>query len=274
MVNSNDSTVANFILLGLTDVPFLQTLYFSLLLTIYILTISGNVLIITVVLLNAQLHSPMYFFLTNLSCIDISLSSSVVPKLLVNTLSHDKSISFVGCAAQVYVTGALGSTECIILAIMAYDRYVAICHPLQYYTVMNEKFCIYLASGTWSVSFLQTLVNEIYMYIETGIIALSSFLLTIISYVYIISSILKITSTRGKYKTFSTCASHFTVVTLFYGNILIAYMHPKSSYSAERDRALSLFYTAVTPMLNPIIYSMRNKVFISSLRNIFNKKYP
>ncbi|OCT69107.1 olfactory receptor 1361 [Xenopus laevis] len=307
MESSNKTSVTNFILLGLSDVPHLQAICFLLFLLIYTITLLGNFLIIVVVGF-AKLCSPMYFFLSNLSCVDICLSSTVVPRILVSTLSHDTSISFLGCAAQEYFLAALGATECMILAIMAYDRYTAICHPLHYNTIMNKTFCIYLTLGSWTVSFLnsvihafltfklpfcrsnkinhffcempplfrlsckETLFNEILMYIAAGLMALSSFILTLISYIHIISSILKIKSTRRREKTFYTCASHLIVVMLFYGNILIVYMQPHSTFFPKRDRAVSIFYTAVTPMLNPIIYSIRNQVFLGALRKLVNKK--
>ncbi|KAG8449887.1 hypothetical protein GDO86_016530 [Hymenochirus boettgeri] len=298
----------NFILLGLSDVPHLQIVYFSLVFIVYVITVLVNSLIITVISVNPKLYTPMYFFLCNLSCIDILLSSAIVPKLLANTLSRDKSITFWGCATQVFSLGVLGGTECVILTIMAYDRYIAICQPLRYNKIMNEKFCIHVATGSWSVSIVsaaihafftfqlpfcrsnninqffcempplfqlsckETWFNEIYMYAEAGLYVLICFLLTLISYISIISTIMKISSTGGRYKTFYTCASHLTVVTLFYGNILITYMQPKSSYSPTRDRAFSLFYTVVTPMLNPIIYSIRNTTFMSTLKETFSRK--
>ncbi|KAG8430944.1 hypothetical protein GDO86_019682 [Hymenochirus boettgeri] len=307
MDQSNKTTVTNFILFGLSNVPHLQALYFSLVLIIYIVTVIGNTLVIATVSVNSQLHSPMYFFLSNLSSVDILMSSSVVPKLLSNTLSSDKSITFLGCAVQMYILGALAGTELILLGIMAYDRYAAICHPLHYSTIMSKSSCLNLASGSWAVCFFcgtihvyltfhlpfcrsnqinqffcevppllhlsckETWLIELLVYAETGLIILSSFLLTLVSYVYIISAILKISTAKGKYKTFSTCASHVMVVTLFYGNLLITYMQPSSNYSPERDRALSLLYTAVNPMLNPIIYSLRNNVFIAALKKSFKK---
>ncbi|OCT69108.1 olfactory receptor 1361 [Xenopus laevis] len=307
MESLNQTSVTSFVLLGLSNVPHLQAIYFLLFLMIFLMTILGNMLIIAVVSVT-RLCSPMYFFLSNLSFIDICLSSTIVPRILVNTLSHDKSISFFGCAAQEYFLSALGATECMILAIMAYDRYMAICHPLHYSNIMNEKFCMCLACGAWTVSFLNSIFhafltfqlpfcksnhinhffcdippllilsckdpwfNEIMIYVATGLIALSSFLLTLISYIMIISSVLRMRSTSGKQKTFSTCASHLMVVTLFYANVFIFYMHSRSSYSPERDRAVSIFYTAVTPMLNPMIYSLRNQIFLGNLRKSFTRK--
>ncbi|KAM4690461.1 olfactory receptor-like protein OLF1 [Rhinophrynus dorsalis] len=308
MEHSNQTTVSTFILLGLSNIPYLQVVYFMLFLGIYVITISGNILLIVVVRIDNQLRTPMYFFLSNLSFIDICFSSTIVPKILVNTLAHDKSISFMGCAAQMYFSLALGATECIILAVMAYDRYVAICNPLRYLTIMNKTFCLYLAAGSWIVSFLNsvihacftfqlpycksnqvnhffcempplfriscrdTLFNEIAVYISGGIIALCSFILTLISYFLIISTILKIRSNKGRYKAFSTCASHLTVVCLYYGTIMFMYLRPRSSYSPDRDRAVSILYTVVTPMLNPIIYSIRNKNVKGTLRKTIAMK--
>uniref|UniRef100_A0A8C5R0C1 Olfactory receptor n=1 Tax=Leptobrachium leishanense TaxID=445787 RepID=A0A8C5R0C1_9ANUR len=295
MEQSNQTSARNFVLLGLSSVPYLQVAYFLLFLVIYAVTLSGNLLLITVVRIDSHLHTPMYFFLTNLSLIDICFSSTIVPKILVNTLATDKSITFLGCAAQMYFSLALGATECIILAVMAYDRYVAICNPLRYTTIMNKRLCLSLASGSWSISFLNsamhasftfqlpycksnhvnhffcempplfrlacrdTLFNEIAVYISGGLIALCSFLLTVISYIRIIASIMEIRSITGRYKAFSTCASHLTVVALYYGTIMFMYLRPRRTYSPDRDRAVSILYTVVTPMLNPIIYSIRNK---------------
>ncbi|XP_063803850.1 olfactory receptor 5V1-like [Pseudophryne corroboree] len=302
MEQENQTSVSTFILLGLSNITHLQALYFLLFLGIYTITLSGNVLLIVVVRADSQLHTPMYFFLSNLSFIDICFSSTIVPKLLANTLSQDKSISFLGCASQMYFSLALGATECIVLAVMAYDRYVAICNPLRYQIIMNKTLCLCLAASAWTVSFLNSVIhatftfqlpycrsnrvnhyfcempplfrlscrdtffNEVAVYISGGLIALCSFVLTIISYIHIISNILKIRSSKGRYKAFSTCASHITVVSLYYGAIMFMYLRPRHSYSPDRDRAVSILYTVVTPMLNPIIYSIRNKDVKGSLK--------
>lgn len=302
--------MSSFILLVLSSIPYLQVIYFLIFLIIYTITLSGNVFLIVIVRIDSQLHTPMYFFLTNLSFIDICFSSTIVPKILVNTLSQDKSISFLGCASQMYFSLALGATECIILAVMAYDRYVAICNPLRYQIIMHKRLCISLVAFSWTVSFLNsmihaaftfqlpycksklvnhffcempplfrlscrdTLFNEVAVYISGGIIALFSFLLTLISYFHIISTILKIRSNKGRYKAFSTCGSHLAVVCLYYGTIAFMYLRPRSSYSPERDRAISMLYTVVTPMLNPIIYSIRNKDVKGTLkRRLAMKSY-
>ncbi|KAM8921716.1 olfactory receptor-like protein OLF3 [Pelodytes ibericus] len=291
----NQTFVRQFVLLGLSTVPHLQVIGFLLFLLMYLFTLVGNLLLITVVRINTKLQTPMYFFLTNLSFIDMCFSSAIVPNILKITLSQDKSISFVGCAAQMCFNLGLGATESVILAVMAFDRYAAICKPLQYNIIMDKKLCMGLAVGSWSVSFVNSIVhttftfllpfcqsnhlnhffcemppllrlsckdttfNEIAMYISCGILGLCSFFLTLISYVNIISSILKVRSNKGRHKAFSTCASHVTVVSLYYMTIMVIYMRPRSSYSPNRERVLSILYTVVAPMLNPIIYSIRNK---------------
>ncbi|KAM3919040.1 olfactory receptor 2D3-like [Leptodactylus fuscus] len=297
MEQINQTTSRRFILLGLSNVPHLQVIFFVILLAMYLMTISGNLLLIIIARINPKLHTPMYFFLTNLSIIDTVFSSSIVPLILMNTLAKDKSISSLGCATQMFFSIILGDTECMILAVMAYDRFVAICRPLHYNTIMNKTLCLYLIVGSWSVgiidSFVQvnllfqlpfcnyldinhyfcagptlirmscgdTFLNELYMYIIGTIIAACSFFLILFSYVHIISNILKITSSQGRQKTFSTCGSHLTVVTLFYGTIMVVYLGPHSttSTSNETDKVLTIINTVVTPMLNPFIYSIRNK---------------
>lgn len=304
----NKTAAFRFILIGLSTNPHLQTFYFIIFLVMYIVTVLGNVLIIVVVRTDARLQTPMYFFLTNLSFIDLCFSSTIVPKLLINTLAEDKSISFLGCATQMYFHLSLGGTECIILAIMAYDRYVAICNPLRYNTIMSTQICIQLAIGTWCAIFLNsmshayftfhlpfcgshhvdhyfcempplfrlsckdTLMNEIAVYVSGGLVALLAFALTLMSYVQIISTILKIRSTKGRHKAFSTCASHLAVVCLYYGAIVFMYMRPRNSYSPEKDRAVSILYTVVTPMVNPIIYSIRNKEVKGCLKKMLVPK--
>ncbi|XP_073493795.1 olfactory receptor 5F1-like [Phyllobates terribilis] len=284
-----------FILLGLSNVLGLQIFLSLLFFLMYMVTLSGNITLITMVQFNTRLQTPMYFFLTNLAVIDICFSSAVVPKILLNTLSNDKSISFFGCAAQLYFHLALGGAECLLLAVMAYDRYSAICQPLQYNAIMDRKFCLYLVGGCWIVSFLNsffltfftfrlpfcksnhishffcempplfhlsckdTWFNEMTKNVSVGLIVLGSFLLILISYLYISLSILKIHSTKKQQKAFSTCASHLTVVSLYYGAIMFMHLRPHYAYSPEQDRVVTIVYTVVTPMLNPIIYSIRNK---------------
>ncbi|KAG8560035.1 hypothetical protein GDO81_014746 [Engystomops pustulosus] len=295
MENSNQTSSGRFFLLGLSNVFYLQGICFFVFLIMYLMTLSGNVILIIVVRINSKLQTPMYFFLSNLSMIDICFSSTIVPKILINTLSKDKSISFLGCALQMYFHLALGSTECILLAVMAYDRFAAICRPLHYQTIINKKMCILLASISWGVGFVNasvhvpltfqlpfckshhvnhffcemppffqlsckdTRLNEIVMSVAAQIIVAFSFFLTLISYIHIISSVFRIRSSQGREKAFSTCASHLTVVSMYYGTIIFMYLKPRSANSPEIDKTVSLLYTAVTPLLNPIIYSMRNK---------------
>ncbi|XP_072284839.1 olfactory receptor-like protein OLF3 [Pyxicephalus adspersus] len=305
MENCTQTWVNRFTLLGLSSIPKLQIAVFVLFLLMYMVTLSGNLLVVIVVRLNSRLQTPMYFFLCNLSIVDICFSTTIVPKMLTNTLSQDKTISFLGCAAQMYFHLALGATECLILAMMAYDRYNAICKPLKYTSIMNPKHCFYLATGCWVVSFLNSMIhavftfqlpycksnqvnhffcempplfrlsckdtrfNEVAVYISGGLIALCSFLLTLLSYAQILCTIFKIRTTSGRHKAFSTCASHLTVVTLYYGTIIFMYLRPQSSYFPDRDRIVSILYTVVTPMLNPIIYSIRNKDIMVVVGKIF-----
>ncbi|KAG9467070.1 hypothetical protein GDO78_015667 [Eleutherodactylus coqui] len=312
MEQLNLTVSPRFNLLGLSTDPQLKVIYFLIFLIMYLMTILGNLLLITVVRINPALHSPMYFFLTNLAIIDICFSSSVVPVLLRNTLSKDKSISFLGCATQMYVSLTLGATECLLLAIMAYDRFAAICRPLHYNTIMNKTLCFYLAVGSLSAGLIDSLlqvsftfqlsfcnclninnyfcevpafirmscgdtfVNDLSLYITGGFILVCAFFLTLISYAHIISSILKITSSQGRQKSFSTCASHLTVVSLYYGTLMFMYLRPHSKknchYATETDKILPILYTAVTPMLNPFIYSVRNKDVKSTLINLLKSK--
>ncbi|XP_077320397.1 olfactory receptor 5V1-like [Lithobates pipiens] len=295
MEEVNQTSTGNFILLRLSNIPSLQAIYVLLFSVMYIITLSGNFLLIIVVRINPKLQTPMYFFLSNLSVIDIGFSSTIVPLIIINTLVKDRSISLLECAVQMFFHLGLGGTECIILAVMAYDRFAAICRPLHYSTIMNKMLCVRLAAVSWSICFLNsaihvvltfqlpyckshhvnhffcevppflrmacrdTLLNEIGMYISAGILGMSSFCLTVISYVQIISTILKIRSSQGRSKAFSTCGSHLTVVVLYYGTLLFIYLSPRSIYSPAIDKTLSIVYTVVTPMLNPMVYSMRNK---------------
>ncbi|XP_063804726.1 olfactory receptor 5AR1-like [Pseudophryne corroboree] len=307
MENLNKTLVRTFILLGFSNSPGLQVVFFLLFFLMYLVTLSLNLLLIIAVRLSSQLHTPMYFFLCNLSVIDIFFSTTIVPKMLTNTLSQDKTISFMGCAAQMYFHLALGATECLILAVMAYDRYIAICKPLQYNNIINKSVCIGLSAASWSMSFLNSVVhavftfqlpycrsnlvnhffcempplfrlscadtwfNEVAVYISGGLIASCSFMLTLLSYVHIISTILKNGCSKGQHKAFSTCASHLVVVSLYYGTIMFMYLRPRSSYFPDQDRVISIFYTVVTPMLNPMIYSIRNKDIKVTIRKMLSK---
>ncbi|OCT69125.1 olfactory receptor 5G3 [Xenopus laevis] len=307
MEDSNQTSSDRFILLGLTNIPYLQAIYVSIFLIIYITTLWGNSLLIIVVRINEQLQTPMYFFLSNLSILDICLSSTIVPRIIINTLSQDRSVSVLDCALQMFFHLAVGGTECLIIAVMAYDRYAAICQPLHYNTVMNKTFCISMATGSWTLSFISAFIhvffifqlpycrshnlnhffcemppffrlscrdtwpNELANYITASIIVMCSFFLILVSYIHIISAILKIRSSEGRKKSFSTCTSHLTVVSLFYGTILSIYMSPHSAYLSI-GKTVSIIYSAVIPMLNPIIYSMRNKDVKGTIRKQMKNK--
>ncbi|OCT66505.1 olfactory receptor 5V1 [Xenopus laevis] len=307
MENSNETSSNQFFLLSLADTPYLKALSVLIFLTMYILALSVNSLLITMVRSNLQLHTPMYFFLSNLSVIDIGITSSVLPKLIIITITQDTSISRLGCALQMFFHSALVGTECILLAVMAYDRYVAICKPLHYNTITNKRFCTSIAAVCWALGCINssihvpytlqlplcrshhinhffceipifvhlscqdTWLHELSMYISACVLGLSAFILTLSSYAYIISTILNIRSTEGRHKAFSTCASHLTVVSLYYGPIMFMYLRPHSRDSPSTEKIVSIMYTVVTPMLNPIIYSIRNKDIKVTVKGTMNK---
>jgi olfactory receptor len=265
----------------------------------------GNGAILLAIGTEKNLHSPMYYFLVNLSLLDIFCPSATVPKMLRNLLTEKHSISFVGCAFQLYFLVALAGTEVFLLAVMAYDRFVAICFPLHYTLIMTKVHCVQLVSGTWAAGFLNSLIHTVSTFSLTfcnsnqvnqyycdippvlalscsstymaemlvlmigSILGIGAFLTTLISYTYIISTILKIQSAEGKHKAFSTCASHLRVVCMFYGTTIFTYILPSSSqHSLARDRLISMLYGVITPMLNPIIYSLRNTEVKEALRRI------
>ncbi|KAM9294512.1 olfactory receptor 5A2-like [Gastrophryne carolinensis] len=246
----------------------------------------------------------MYFFLCNLAIIDICFISTVVPKVLVNTMSQDSSISFLGCATQLYFHLSLGATECFLLAVMAYDRYNAICKPLQYHMIMNQNMCLYLAIGCWLMAFLNSIVltrltfklnfcqatqinhffcemppvlqlsctdiwfSEVMEYFYVVLIAVGSFVFILISYFVIAVTLLNISSFKQRQKSFSTCASHLGVVCFFYGAVLYMHLRPPFTYNPKQDKVVSILYTIVTPVVNPIIYSIRNKEIKLSIRRL------
>ncbi|KAG9465853.1 hypothetical protein GDO78_017634, partial [Eleutherodactylus coqui] len=279
-----------------------QFFIFAAILLIYLITVTGNLLILIVICLVPHLHTPMYFFLGNLSTADVIYISSTLPKLLCITATHDNQISFPACISQLYVFLSTAVCDILILTSMSYDRYAAICIPLKYSTLMNKRLCISLAVFCWVISSSNSLMytclvstlsfcsshtlehffcdlqalytittsdtrsREIFMIIENIVFAFVPFSLTITSYVFIISAIMKIRSTEGRFKAFSSCTSHLTTVILFYGPIIFLYFKPKSMDSKEQDMILSLIYVAVVPMLNPFVYTLRNKEFLGALR--------
>nr|XP_033818224.1 olfactory receptor 1019-like [Geotrypetes seraphini] len=307
MSKRNRTAPSEFILQGFTNIPELQIALFILFLIVYLVTLLGNMGIIMVIRVDSHLHNPMYFFLSNLAFLDICYATVITPKMLVNFLSTDKSILYGSCIIQMYFFTALATTECLLLAAMAYDRYVAICNPLHYTSSMTKKLCSCLVIGAYIGGFLQSVIhttatfqlsfcgsNEIKHFfcdippllmlsctdISTNMVLLFSFcgfnegssaLVILISYIYIISTILKISSTSGKCKAFSTCASHLVAVTLFYGTLFFMYLRPASSYSVGQDRFISVFYTVAIPMLNPMIYSLRNKEVKEALRKAISR---
>ncbi|XP_037377429.1 olfactory receptor 10AG1-like [Talpa occidentalis] len=304
----NVSSVTQFVLMGFSDLPNLQGLLFGVFAIIYMIILIGNSLIIIVTRIDSALQKPMYFFLANFSSLEICYVSVTLPRILKNLWTQERSISRLECATQMYFFLTLGTTECFLLAVMSYDRYVAICNPLHYPLVMNHKMCVQLAIGTWltgipiqigqtslifSLHFCNsnqinhffcdippilklacgdTFVNEISIYVATLVIIAVPFMLILASYSKIISTILKLPTASGRAKAFSTCSSHLIVVVLFFGSATITYLRPKSNHSAGTDKLLSLFYTIVTPMFNPLIYSLRNKDVIAALRKLFSKK--
>ncbi|XP_069483803.1 olfactory receptor 5I1-like [Ambystoma mexicanum] len=297
----NLTTITEFLLLGFTNRREFQILLFLLFFLLYLSTLLGNLGIIFLVHTDGHLHTPMYYLLSNLSFLDLCYSSSVTPKTMSNLLAERKTISFLGCAMQLFSFAVFCTTEVYILAVMAFDRYIAICLPLLYPTIMKKSFCIQLVICSYLVSFLQSLIVtmcifqlefcrsnfinhffcdvppllnlscsdatfiEILIYTLGGFAEGTSLFVITISYVCILSAILKIPTLEGRQKTFSTCASHFTVVTLFYGTVIFVYFRP-SSYSQAQERAVSVIYTMVIPMLNPLIYSLRNKDVKQALR--------
>ncbi|XP_029435512.1 olfactory receptor 5V1-like [Rhinatrema bivittatum] len=304
----NQTTLTEFIILGFSNLLELQNLLFGVFLVIYLVTLVGNIAIITVARIDICLHKPMYFFLGNLSFLDICYTTSTVPKMLENLLAEKKSISYPGCIVQLYFFLSFVGTECVLLAVMAYDRYAAICNPLRYTVIMNNMVCWSLTASCWitglvnsaihtyftfrlpfcganklnyffcdippllSLSCADTSVNEAVLLAIGVFIGWTPFLCIIMSYVYIILTILKIRSSKGRHKAFSTCASHLTVVLLYYGSSIFTYVRPISSYSLDKDRLISVLYSFVTPMLNPIIYTLKNKDVKSALKKIFVKK--
>ncbi|KAM6159719.1 olfactory receptor 8H1-like [Erethizon dorsatum] len=295
MCRRNSTDVPDFVLTGLADSEETQLVLFLLFLLIYLVTVLGNAGMILIIRLDPQLHTPMYFFLTHLSFLDLSYSSVITPRTLQNLLTSSKNVSFLGCFTQLYFFIFFGAAECFFLSSMAYDRYVAICNPLHYPVIMSTCLCSTLLAGSYVIGFVDSTVNvifisrlhfcnsnvihhffcdtspilalscsdthevEIILFICAGSTLIMSLITISGSYVSILSTILKINSTASKRRAFSTCASHFLGVTIFYGTMIFTYLKPKKSHSLGKDQVASVFYTIVIPMLNPLIYSLRNK---------------
>lgn len=303
----NYSAVTEFFLVGLSQYPELQLFLFVLCLIMYLIILLGNSLLIIISVLDSRLHTPMYFFLGNLSFLDICYTSSSIPQMLIMFMSERKSISFLGCALQMFISLGLGSTECVLLAVMAYDRYAAICNPLRYPIIMNKVLYVHMAVWSWVVGCLNSLVQTVFamvlpfcghnvidhltceilallklvcsditmnvliMTVASVVLLMIPLLLISVSYIFILSSILRINSSEGRKKAFSTCSAHLTVVILFYGSALFMYMKPKSKHTKASDEIIVLSYGVVTPMLNPIIYSLRNKEVKEAVKKILSK---
>uniref|UniRef100_A0A673VID9 Olfactory receptor n=1 Tax=Suricata suricatta TaxID=37032 RepID=A0A673VID9_SURSU len=308
----NQSVVAGFVLLGLSDQPKLEKMFFVLILLTYLVILLGNGVLILVTILDSRLHTPMYFFLGNLSFLDICYTTSSIPLVLDGFLTPRKTISFSGCAMQMFLSFAMGATECVLLGMMAFDRYVAICNPLRYPVVMSRSVYVPMAVSSWVAGGANSLVqislalpfcgdnvinhftceilavlklacadisiNVISMGVANVIFLGVPVLFIFVSYIFILTTILRIPSAEGRKKAFSTCSAHLTVVVIFYGTILFMYAKPKSKdpLGADKqdlsDKLISLFYGVLTPMLNPIIYSLRNKDVKVAMKTLVSQK--
>ncbi|XP_037377405.1 olfactory receptor 8H1-like [Talpa occidentalis] len=308
MHRRNNTNMADFILLGLTDAEDIQLVLFVLFLLIYLVTVLGNAGMILLIRLDAQLHTPMYFFLSHLSFIDFNYSSVISPKALHNLLTSNKKISYATCFTQLSFFVFFVASECILLSCMAYDRYVAICNPLHYPVVMSPRRCWSLVLGSYFIGFIDSFITllgmrkltfcdsheihhfycdtsplialsctetrdtELIILIDAGITIVGSLITVTFSYVSILSAILKIKSTSGRRKAFSTCGSHVVAVTIFYSTMIFSYLKPNTSYSLGKDQVASVFYTIVIPMLNPLIYSLRNKEVKNAVLRLLQKR--
>ncbi|XP_037356773.1 olfactory receptor 2W3-like [Talpa occidentalis] len=304
MEAANDSAQGGFVLLGFSDRPRLERVLFVVILIAYLLTLLGNATIILVSRLDPQLHTPMYFFLTHLSFLDLCFTTTSIPQLLYNLSGRDKTISYAGCAVQLCLFLGLGGVECLLLAVMAYDRFVAVCKPLHYMVIMNPRLCLVLVSVAWGcgaanslamspvtlhlprcghrkldhflcempalirIACVDTAAVEATVFVLGVIIVLTPLILILISYGCIVRAVLHVRAASGLQKVFNTCGSHLTVVSLFYGNIIYMYMQPGNSSSQDQGKFLTLFYNIVTPLLNPLIYTLRNKDVKGALRRL------
>ncbi|XP_034643423.1 olfactory receptor 10A7-like [Trachemys scripta elegans] len=304
----NHSMVTQFIFLGFSQDPVTRAILCVGFSIIYTISLMGNSIIILITMLDSALHTPMYFFLWNLSFLESCYISVTIPKMLVNFVSEERTISFTGCAIQMHFILSLGTAECYLLAAMAYDRYRAICSPLHYPTIMNPRACTKMATACWLCGILMpmgkviwifslpycgpneinhffcdihpvlklacgdTSSSEVFIVLISLLITVIPFVMVLVSYACILYTILKTTSSEGRHKAFSTCSSHLTVVILFYGSACAMYLRPKSSHIADVDRVAALFYTVVTPTLNPMIYSLRNQEVKAALRRLRGRK--
>ncbi|XP_069057607.1 olfactory receptor 5V1-like [Pleurodeles waltl] len=303
----NGSFTTDFFIIGFSDFPYLQGPLFAIFLLIYLITLGGNLLIVALICQDSHLHSPMYFFLANLSFIDVTFTTTIFPKMLVNFFGQNPRISMKECFIQLYFFMAMVCAEFLLLTVMAYDRYVAICNPLRYTVIMNKVVCSQLSTGALMFSFMEPIPHtvmisalsfcgshrinhffcditalmkisctstrsiEMLIYAIGSVVGMFSLILILISYIYIILAILKIQSVEGRSKAFSTCASHLSVVILFYGSLIVMYLRPPSMYSLSQNKIFALLYCAVVPLFNPLIYSLKNKELRDTLLNARRK---
>ncbi|XP_006892376.1 PREDICTED: olfactory receptor 9G4-like [Elephantulus edwardii] len=306
----NRTVLTEFILVGLSADPKLQLILFGIFLVIYLATLSGNMTLVILIRIDSRLHTPMYFFIGSLSFLDFWYTSVYTPKILANCVSEDKRISLAGCGAQLFFSCVVAYTECYLLAAMSYDRHAAICNPLLYSGIMSSSVCTGLVAGSYIGGFLNAIAHtantfrlsfcgkniidhffcdapplvkmsctdtRVYEKVLLGVVGftvLSSILAILISYFNIFLAILRIKSASGRRKAFSTCASHIISVMLFYGSLLFMYSRPSSTYSLEKDKLAALFYTVVNPLLNPLIYSVRNKDVKEAFRKAIRTIWP
>ncbi|XP_004479227.2 olfactory receptor 13A1-like [Dasypus novemcinctus] len=306
MAANNHSVVVDFVLQGFAQNSWLQGTFSSAFLLLYLMAFAGNGLIVMAICLNSALHTPMYFFLTNLAVVDLVCTSTILPKLLENLVGKDNTISYRSCMTQLFFLTLVLGAELLLLTVMAYDRYVAICQPLHYHTVMNRSLCALLAGGVWTVSGVNssvhtglmarltfcgpnqihhflceiptllllacgpTYLNNIMLVIADIFFGGVNFLLTMVSYAFIISSILRIRSAEGKHRAFSTCSSHLLVVCMYYSTLIYTYFVPGSGSSTKNSKVVTILYTAVSPTVNPLIYTLRNKNVKLALRKVFS----
>ncbi|XP_004413752.1 PREDICTED: olfactory receptor 8A1 [Odobenus rosmarus divergens] len=307
MAAENHSTVTEFILRGLTNQPEFQLPLFFLFLGIYLVTMIGNLGMFTLICLNPQLHTPMYYFLSNLSLVDLCYSSVITPKMLVNFVSEKNTVSYAGCMSQLYFFLVFVIAECYMLTVMAYDRYVAICSPLLYNVIMCHQVCSLLVAVVYAMGLIGSTIEtglmlklsycelfishyfcdilplmklscsstddiEMTVFFLAGFNIIVTSLTVLVSYVFILSSILRISSTEGRSKAFSTCSSHLAAVGMFYGSTAFMYLKPSTASSLAQENVASVFYTTVIPMLNPLIYSLRNKEVKAAMQKTLRRK--
>ncbi|KAM4696681.1 olfactory receptor 13C9-like [Rhinophrynus dorsalis] len=307
MEDKNQTWVSSFIIKGLTDLPQLQALIFMLVLLIYLIILLGNSTMLSLIYMDPKLHTPMYFFLSNLSVLEMCYTTVTMHKTLVSYISRNKKVSFSGCVAQMYFYVSFLCCEFMLLAAMSYDRYVAICNPLRYSTIMNSRVCVLLALACWLIGLIEVIpaifiiydihcfksneINHFFcdlmalmklfcrntssmenlIYTESVFVGFIPFFLTVLSYFRIIRTVLGIHSTSGRSKAFYTCSSHLTVVSLLYVTIFCLYMRPTSTFTLDSDKLFSLLITTLTPMLNPLIYSLRNKDVKSAFKRLLKQ---